>query len=123
MSERDAERRQRRRQPIRDRQGMEVALGRERVDRDLPAGDVLLDEQGRTPRCIEGDANGLGDFLGRAHERQAALPLPVGRLHDAGEADPLRRLRRFRRTRADLESGLRHACLVEPLALAQLGRG
>src|SRR5436190_18713916 len=91
----DAERRQRRGQPVGHGEREEMAVHGERVHRHLAAGNELLDEQGRAARGVERDSHGLLDILGRADQRQASLPLPVGRLHDTGKADLPRGLRGF----------------------------
>src|SRR5262245_55804898 len=122
VRQRDAETRQRRRQPVGNGQRVEVPADRERIDGHLATGDELLDEQRRTAGGVECDPDRLLDLVRRADERQPALALPVGGLHDAGKADALGGLRRLARAGADLVGRLRHARLGEALALPELGR-
>src|SRR3954447_7756728 len=109
MSQRHAESRQRRGQPVGHGEWVEMPSGREGVDRDLEAGHVLLDEQRRGPSGVEGDAHGLAGLVGGTHERQPALPLPVRCLDHAGKPDPLGSRSRLLGARADLELRLRNA--------------
>ncbi len=79
---------------------------------------MLLDQEGRTPRCVERHPYGLPDLLRRPDECEPTLALPIGRLDDTGEADPFRGLFRLARPRADLVERLGDAPLGEPLSLA-----
>src|SRR5204863_7627180 len=102
VRERHAERGQTGGEAVGHGQGKEVPAGRERIDRDLAPGDVLLDQDRCGPGGVERDADGLIDFGGRADERQPALSLPVRRLDHAGKADAPCSLAGLAGTGADL---------------------
>ena len=122
VRERDAERRGLGDEAVGDGQRVEAALDREGVHRHLaalrraprraPSPPCATRERARTRRA---------ELVARRDDREAALPLPVGRLHDAREAEPLARLDVLGE-RHELASGLRHACLGESLALAAASR-
>ena len=114
VRERDAERRRLGAHAVGDRQRVEAAVERERVHRHLRPVDELLDEAGvrrvrprarRRPRRSASDSS--------VDEREAALALPVGRLDDAREAEPLDRRARLLEA---LQSSRRAAAARPPRA-------
>ena len=120
MRQRHAERRQGGRQPVGHGQRLVLAAGRESVDGQLAAWNVLLDEERRAPRGRQRDRHGLRDVVRSLDEREPTLALAVRRLDDARKADAFCGLDRLRRSRADLEGGLRNAGLGEALPLTEL---
>ena len=121
MRERDPERRRLGGQAVGDGQRMELAAHREGVDGHLrPVDELLDDRRAAAGLCDRARDRGRELVLG-AHERQALLPLPVGRLDDPGARNSL--LQRLVGSLDDLPARLGHAGLREALALLLLGDG
>ena len=87
MGEGDAEGGRLRRQPVRDGERVEATVEAERVHRQLGPVDVLLDEHAPEARLRERRRDRGLEPGGVVDEREPALPLPVGRLHDARERE------------------------------------
>ena len=115
VRERHAERGRLGGQAVRHRQRREPAVERERVHRHLRSLDVLLDEDAPEPGLGERRPRAVVELRSIRHEREPALTLAVGRLHDARERE--RRVARVERAR------VRHAGRRERLALPRLRRG
>jgi hypothetical protein len=85
VGERDSEGGRIRGEPIRDRERHKIAVGRERVHRDLGPLDVLLDEDAAAAGLRRRRPDCRGEVRAARDERKAALALPVRRLDDARE--------------------------------------
>ena len=121
VRERHPERRQRGGEAVGHGQGEEVPVRRVRVDRHLPAGNMLLDEERRDSGCVQRHPDRLTDLGRRPDERQPALALPVRRLDHARKADAPRGLRGLTGAGADLVGGLLDAPTVkDAIAVLQL---
>ncbi len=115
---RDAERGRLGDDPVGHRERVVLAARRESDHRHLRAWNELLDEREVAARLEPRRRESVLELGRRLNEREPALALAVGGLDDAGEG----RLRRDV-VRADhVPLGLRHAGLVQPLALSELVR-
>ena len=100
--------------PVGHREREELAVARDRVDRQLGAVDQLLDEDAAAAGLGDRRLDGGGELGRLADEREPALALPVGRLDDTRERDV--GIARRERPRLDDARG------GESLALARLRR-
>ena len=122
VHERDTERGRLGGQAVGHRQRMEPPADGEPVDRHLAALDVLLDEQRRAPRGVEGHLDGRRDTLYLRHERQPALALPIRSFHHARIPQFLRRGSCLVGSRADDVPRLRNTGGREGFPLTKLRR-
>ena len=120
VRERDAERGRIGAHAVGHGERVEAPVERERVDRHLLAVDQLLDEARLRPRSLERCVDRRRKRRLVLDEREPALALPVRRLHDAREAEPLDRGARLREALGDLGPRLRDAGFAEALALLDL---
>ena len=116
MGERNAECRRLGCHPVGDGKRVELTAHREGVHRHLrPVDELLHEDMARARGLTRGLDRGV-ELRPLAHEREPALPLPVRSLDDARHLDRIARVEHAR-------ARLRHAGLVEPLALALLVGG
>src|SRR5204862_8307436 len=95
-------------------QWVEDAVSRKGADADDRRLRELLDEAEADPRAAQRGLDSRAQLLGRTDDRAGAAALAVRRADKARHADHLVRRRDYPPT------GLRHACVGEALALAQL---
>ena len=117
VRQRDSERGRLSRQPVGDRQRVELAAQRERVHRHLGTVDELLDDRHTAARLLDRAPDRGRKLILGADEGQALLPLPVRRLHHRRHGQSLFRFR------DDVPARLRHLRLRERLALLLLRDG